>query len=153
MYSKAEKKQMKLDFWTSLEQQLTEKGKAKGRNIAWMNYPTKIKDFYLRIEVEDNCVRLCIDLQFIDDGVREVFYEQLQEFELKLNQAFNGNAIYLKDYEHSNGRTISRVYTELSNVNLLNKNNWEEMHGFLIENFLKLDDFWVEFSDVFHNLK
>ncbi len=153
MYSKEEKKQMKLEFWTSLEHELTQKGKAKGRNIAWMNYPVKIKDLYFRVEINKNNVRLCIDLQFMDDGVREVFFEQFQEFELKLNQAFNNNVYFIKDYEHDNGKTISRIYTELSNVSFFNKNDWSKMQTFIINNFLKLDDFWLEFSEVFHNLK
>jgi hypothetical protein len=153
MYSKAEKKQMKLDFWTSLENKLTEKGKAKGRNIVWMSYPTKVKDLYFRTEISNGSAKLCIDMQFLDDGVREVFFEQFQEFELKLNQAFKSSAIYVKDYEHSNGKIISRIYTEIQNVHLLNKNDWDKMQDFLIYNFLKLDDFWLEFSEVFHNLK
>lgn len=152
MYSKEEKKQIKKNFWTSLEDKLSAKGKAKGRNIMWMNYPTKIRDLYFRIEIDKTSAKLCIDLQFLDNGVREVFYEQFQEFELKLNQAFENGVHFVKDYQHSNGKIISRIYTELPNVNFYDKKDWDKMQPFIIDNFLNLDDFWLEFSDVFHNL-
>ncbi|MGV6861717.1 MAG: DUF4268 domain-containing protein [Putridiphycobacter sp.] len=153
MYSKEEKKEMKLAFWNTLEEAITQQGKARGRNITWLSYPTRIKDLYFRMELQDNAARMCIDLQFLNDGVREVFFEQFQEFENILNQTFTNKVSFVKDYEHTNGKTISRIYTEITPVTIFNKSDWPKMHEFLIENFLNLDEFWVEFSEVFYNLK
>jgi hypothetical protein len=153
MYSKAEEKNLKLEFWNTLTQSLKEKGKAKGRNIDWLHYPVKIKDLYFRMEVDRDSARLCIDLQFINEGVREVFFEQFQEFELKLSNVFKSNLTFIRDYQHPNGKIISRIYTELPGFDYYNKQTWEKIQNFLIENFLSLDEFWVEFGEVFHNLK
>ena len=153
MYSKDEKKEMKLSFWTELNDQLTEAGKAKGRNMEWMNYPTQIKRFFFRMEADEKSARMCIDMQFVTKGIREIYFLQLQEFENKLKDVFTTEVIFNGDYEHWNGKTISRVYCELNDVNILNAEDRPKMQQFLLENFLKLDAFWEEFNAIFIALK
>lgn len=152
MYSKEEKKQLIIDFWSELNETLTYKGKKIGRNLDWMNYPTKIKGLYFRMEFNDKEARLCIDLQFTNDGVREVFFEQFEEFKKAFHQKIN-KSFWEKNYEHSNGKTISRIYFKIDNVDIEDKNTWETAKDFLSESFLKLDAFWQEFNEVFYALK
>ena len=153
MYSKEEKKELKVGFWTELNDKLAEAGKAKGRNLEWMNYPTNIKRLFFRMEADETTARLCIDLQFLSKGIREVYYLQFQEFENKLKEAFTSEVHYVSDYEHWNGKTISRIYCELNGVNINNTEDWKNIHDFLIENFLNLDAFWEEFNALFLALK
>lgn len=153
MFTKEEKKQLKLDFWEGVNTQLSAKGKSLGRNIDWMNYPTNIKRLFFRMEVNHQSAKLCIDLQFIDEGVREVFFEQFEEFQNILNNTITTQVHFVKDFPHANGKTISRIYIENSGGNIFNPKTWPEMTDFLVTHFIELDEFWQEFGEVFYNLK
>lgn len=153
MYSKEEKKELKVGFWTELNDKLTETGKAKGRNLEWMNYPTNIKRLFFRMEADETSARICIDLQFVSKGIREIYYLQFQELENKLKETFTTDVKFVPDYEHWNGKTISRIYCELNDVNVNNTEDWKKTHDFLTENFLNLDTFWEEFNAIFYALK
>jgi len=153
MYSKEEKKNNKLLFWSRLEDQMLYLKNPHGTKVNWINYNTKINHLYFRMEADEKAVRLCIDLQFPDNGVREVFWEQFEEFKELLNERFKGKLTWLKEYEHENGKTISRIFLERGDVNINNQKDWDKMHLFLKLNFVKLDQFWDEFSEVFVQLK
>jgi hypothetical protein len=153
MYSKEEKKALKVGFWTSLNDKLTEAGKAKGRNLEWMSYPTQLKPLFFRMEADETSARLCIDVQFFNDGVREVYFQQFEGFETILKKTLGDDLIFQKEFEHWNGKTISRIYCELADVNVNKKEDWEKIQVYLTEKFLKLDEFWQEFSEVFTALK
>jgi len=153
MYSKEEKKELKINFWTELNDKLSEAGKAKGRNLEWMNYPTNIKRLFFRMEADETTAKMCIDLQFLSKGIREIYFLQFQEFENKLKETFTADVHFLPEYEHWNGKTISRIYCELPNVNINNTEDWKKIQDFLMQNFLNLDAFWEEFNAIFYALK
>ncbi|MBK6525006.1 MAG: DUF4268 domain-containing protein [Crocinitomicaceae bacterium] len=153
MFTKEEKKKLKLEFWSRLEDQMTRLKNPHGSKVNWMNYNTGINHLYFRMEADEKAGRLCIDLQFPDNGVREVYWDQFEEFRDLLNDRFKGKLIWLKDFEHENGKTISRIYLEKAEVNINNQKDWDKMHLFLKLSFVKLDEFWDEFSDVFLQLK
>lgn len=151
MFSKEEYHQLKIQFWQELMERLDKKRNPFGSKVSWANYNTRVKGLFFRMEADEEGARLCIDLQFKDDGVREVFYEQFQEFQDMLNQRL-ANLQWYESYEHSNGLTITRIAAELNDVRLSRKDDWPKMHEFFIRNFTKLDAFWVEFGEVFQQL-
>ena len=76
MFTQDEKKDLTKRFWQDLAERLKVAGKMKGRNIDWMNYPNKINHLYFRMEANLEVVRFCVDIQFLDAGLREVYFEQ-----------------------------------------------------------------------------
>lgn len=153
MFSKEEEKQLRIDFWGGLNGELEKQRGLHGNKVNWMNFNTKIKPVYFRMEADGRGARLCIDLQFNDDGIRELFYEQFTEFESILTKSFGEDLLWYPEFEHSNGKTVSRIAIEKSNVNLFKREDWPEMQRFLKSNFIKLEAFWAEFGEVFVNLK
>lgn len=153
MYTKDEKKVLKVDFWSHLKNQMEKIKNPHGSKVNWMHYNTGFNDLYFRMEANETSAKLCIDIQFADTGVREVFWEQFEEFKEMLDGIFKGKLIWEKNYLHENGKEISRIYLEKKEVNLYNKKDWDKMHLFLKLNFSKLDHFWFEYKEVFLNLK
>lgn len=153
MFSKEEKQQIKLEFWERLKDQMEKIKNPHGSKVNWMKYNTKINHLYFRMEADEQCVKLCIDLQFPDEGVREVYWEQFEEFKDLLTSEFGGKMIWLKNYTHENGKTISRIYIEKKEVSILKKSDHDKMHLFLKINFKKLNEFWFEYSEIFEALK
>jgi len=137
MYSKEEAKQLKINFWNHLGSELESVRGVNGNKVSWMSFNTKIKHLYFRMEADETSMRLCIDLQFPDNGVREVFFEQFLEFKERLDQLFEGNNLWLENFDHSSGKTISRIAAEKQEVNFLDQSKWVDMHEFLKGNFIK----------------
>jgi hypothetical protein len=152
MLSKEEAKELRVGFWSKLEEQMTKMKNPHGTKVNWMNYNTGIKDLYFRMEADDDGARLCIDLQFLDKGIRDLYYEQFTEFQNMLTDKFKDLKWY-PEWEHWNGKDISRIAMEKDGCKLNNKADWDKMHLFLKLNFKKLDEFWDEFGEVFQNLK
>ncbi|MCG8574738.1 MAG: DUF4268 domain-containing protein [Flavobacteriales bacterium] len=152
MFTKEEKKENRIQFWTKLENELSKKKNPFGSKVNWMNYNTGIRHLYFRMEADESAVRLCIDLQFPDSSIREVYWEQFGEFKNMLDERFK-NLIWLEEFEHWNGKTISRIVMEKEGVNILNRKDWDKMHLFLKLNFVKLDEWWCDFGEVFKLLK
>ena len=50
-----------------------------GKRIKWLNYPTRVKHVYTRLNVDKKIASLYIDLQHKDDEIRELYYEQFLE--------------------------------------------------------------------------
>ncbi len=152
MFSKDELKALKLNFWGSLNETFSEIRGVNGNKVNWTNFNTKLKDLYFRMEADDQGCRLCIDMQFADEGIRTLFYDQFEEFKAILEGHFEALKWH-PSFEHSNGKTISRIVLNQEGTNMYNKEDWPQMHDFLTTNFSKLEAFWAEFSEVFVQLK
>lgn len=153
MFTSDEKKDLIRRFWQQLNEKLTIAGKKKGRNIDWMNYPNKINHLYFRMEADTELARFCIDIQFLDPGVREVFFEQFEEFKVMLTENMPHDLKWLKSFEHPNKKTIARIHSEVKEISIYDEKTWPVAHQFLLDDFLAFDDFWQDFGEVFRNLK
>jgi hypothetical protein len=121
--------------------------------VNWMNFNTKIKQLFFRMEADRESARLCIDCQFLDPGITEIYYEQFTEFKNILEERLEGEITWNPAFQHSNGKTISRISVGITGVDMYNKADWPKMHEFLKNNFVKLENFWAEFGEVFVALK
>jgi hypothetical protein len=153
MFSKEEAKIKKIEFWQSLNEKLEMEKGVHGNKVNWTSFNTEIKHLYFRMEADEKVARLCIDMQFPNAGIREIYFEQFTELKNKLDEAFDSKLIWLPTHAHWNGKTIARICVEESGVNILNEPDWGKMQSFLVHNFVKLEAFWAEFGDIFKNLK
>ena len=153
MFSKDEEKQLKIEFWGTLNEQLELERGHQANKFIWMNFNTTIKQLFFRMEADRESAQLCIDLQFLDPGITALYYEQFTEFQNILEERLEGEIKWLPQFEHSNGKTISRISVGLSGVDIYKKSDWPTMHEFLKKNFIKLESFWAEFGEVFVALK
>lgn len=153
MYSKEEAKRIKLEFWLELGNRFSEIKGLHANKVNWLNFNTKIKNLYFRMEVDEHAARLCIDLQFPDLGIRELYYDQFLEFQDKLNKQFTTTVNWQPKHQHWNGKQIARIAVDKEGVNILNKADWETIFTFLTTHFSQLEHFWAEFGDVFVELK
>jgi len=153
MFTKEEEKQIRFDFWSELNDQLDQVRGVNGNKVNWTNFNTHIRHLYFRMEADQQGTRLCIDLQFPDESIRSLFYEQFTEFEQKLSDHFGDLLIWTPRFDHTNGKEIARIAISLDGPNLFKREDWPAMHTFLVDNFKKLERFWSDFSEIFVQLK
>jgi len=152
MFTKEEKKAIKTEFWTSFGVYMRKHNKEFGR-VHWVNYKTKIKDLYFRLDLTSKKATFSIDLQHVDDGIRELFYEQFTELKVVLHDAVGEELIWDEIVFNEFEKPVSKIHVELENVNIYNKNDWQEVFGFFEKRIVGLHRFWLDFNEIFIQLQ
>lgn len=152
MLSKEERKAHNTEFWREIKRQFNRIPNAEGKFIQWLNYPTGVKDIFVRFKVDNKRSVISIDIQSKDEGIRDLIWEQFQE----LRKVFEGNVslppIWDKAATNDAGKSIYQIRWELENVSLYNPENEKEIMHFFKEVMVGFDSFYSEFGDIIKNL-
>ncbi len=138
MFSKEESKLLRQEFWTSF-------GKSFPRK--WTLYNTKIKDFSFKFYFDQKSAMVSLDIEDQELENRIKYYEKLESLQSILKEEYLPDVVYMNTYHLDNGKEISRIYVELKNVSIHNKNTWQQTMEFLYENMEKFEVFWREYED------
>ena len=153
MFSKDEEKALRSAFWGTLTTKIQKYRSVSGRRINWFKYPTGLNEIYIRTEVDQHGCRICIDLQFKDAGIRELFYEQFLETKTVFENTMKSPIVWNPQFEHSYGTEVARISVENNTTNLFNQEDWPEMHTFIVTHLRRVDEYWEDFGELFKTLK
>ncbi len=150
MYSKKETSLQREQFWTAFGLYMAPVLSSEGEKINWINYKTGQKDIRFVLQV-DGSAYIAIEFSHKDAEQQDLQFEKLLQFkkilELTLKEEWNWERkIILAD-----GRMISRVFCELQNVSIMNKNDWPQLISFFKQRIIALDTFWSEYKFAFEN--
>ena len=152
MFTKQEKKNFNTEFWTSFGVYMKKHNVRYGR-VKWVNYKSNIKDVYFRLDINPKKAAFAIELQHTDDGIRALFYEQFIELKTMLNNHVDNQLIWEELAFNKYQQPISRMYIELPDVSIYNKDDWQSAFQFFEKKMTGLHEFWEEFSEIFKNLE
>lgn len=152
MYSKDEKKKYTVDFWNSFGLYMKKYNRDFGR-IRWVNYRSNVKDIFFRLNINNKSATFSIEIQHKDEGVREFFFEQFKELKLVLIDNIKEELIWEMATFNQNNQPISSIYSELNNVSIYNKNDWQSIFVFFEKRIVGLHTFWSEFEEIFKDLE
>lgn len=153
MYSKAEVKQLKKDFWTSFGKYMKKYNSVYINKVNWVNYNTKVKDVFFRLTADKKKASFAIELQHKDTGIRKLFFEQFTELKTLINDSFEEELLWEEETFNDYGVEISKIGCELPNVNIYNKDTWKETFLFFEKNLISVHDFWLDFNEIFKQLE
>ncbi|QJD98053.1 DUF4268 domain-containing protein [Mucilaginibacter robiniae] len=153
MYSKEQSSQIKQTFWTTFGQYIAPQPSAEGLRINWINYKTCIKYVNFRMQVENRSASIGIEISHPDTGIQELFFEQFQELKLVLHDALQEEWTWNLHSTGEYGKTISRIYKELSGVSIFNRDDWPKLISFFKPRIVALDEFWSDAKYSFDALK
>ena len=153
MYSKAEVTQLRQAFWTAFGQYMAPVPSAEGDTTNWINYKTGLKNVYFRMQADKTRASIGIELTHPDAGIRELFWEQFQELRTLLHETLGEEWIWQADYTAANGEQLSRIYTEMTPVNLFSRDDWPRLISVLKPRLVALDAFWADAQWSFEALK
>lgn len=148
MFSREEKKAFNQLFWTSFGKYMSKHESASGMKVNWSNYKTRIKDVYVRLQVDTKKASFSIDLQHADSGIRALFWEQFLELKTVFHSIMEEELTWVEEFEDK-GKVGSKIYVEIFDVNIYNKNTWEHAFPFFEKYMVRFDEFWTEFSELF----
>jgi hypothetical protein len=153
MYSKEQASQIRQSFWTTFGQYISPQPSADGLKTNWVNYKTGVKHLNFRMQAENRAANIAIEISHPDAGIQELFFEQFKELELVLNNALNESWEWELHESDDYGKTVSRIYKELNNVSIFNRNDWPALISFFKPRIIALDEFWSVAKYSFEALK
>jgi hypothetical protein len=144
MYSKEENQRLKREFWILFSEKYPRK---------WLLYDTKIKDFSFKFYVENTKAQVLIDIEHRSEEKRIAYFEKLESLRPILEEEFIKNLIFEKNFTLESGKTISRVWVELSHVSVSNRNYWDQIFDFFNEKMSALELFYSEYDEFIKDIE
>ena len=152
MLSKEERSELNKSFWAGFKKTMNPFKSSNGRSINWLNYPSDVKGIFIRMEVDNDAARLCFDMQFKDQGIRSIVWEQMGELKKVMESTIQSETIWIENMHSKEGFVFSRICWEMNGVSLYSKNDHEKIYSFLQCRITEFDNFYQEFKDIIINL-
>ncbi len=153
MFKRDEASSLREEFWTVFGKYMSPVPSAEGSKINWINYRTTIKDVHFRMDASDKVAIISITLEHKDLGIRELYFEQFEEFKSLLHTALEEEWKWQLRANLTEGKETSRIYKELTGVSVLNRDHWPELISFFKPRIIALDRFWENARHSFEALK
>jgi hypothetical protein len=152
MFSREESSQLRQEFWTAFGKYMNPVPSAEGTKVNWINYHTRVKDLYFRMEAEKRLSSIGISIEHRDLEIQELYFEQFLQLKQMLHTELQEEWIW-NLHETVDGKTTSRIYKELSGPSVYNKDHWPELISFFKPRIIALDSFWENAKWSFESLK
>jgi hypothetical protein len=153
LYSKDEASQLKQAFWTTFGQYISPQLSAEGLKINWINYKTGVKYLYFKMEADKRSASIAIEIAHPDSGIQELFFEQFKELKTMLHSALQEDWDWQLHVTNDQGKITSRIFKQIDNVSIFNKNDWSALISFFKPRIIALDEFWSDAKYAFDSLK
>jgi hypothetical protein len=151
MFTREEASLLRKEFWTTFGKYMRPVPSAEGLKVNWINYHTRVKDVYFRMEADNDSAVISISLEHNDAGIRELYFEQFLEFKTMLHTSL-GEEWYWVRKTIVDGRDVSRIYIQLPRVSVFNRNHWPDLISFFKPRIIALDAFWENARYTFESL-
>lgn len=148
MLSKEERKELNTAFWTRFKAQAGKNKGADGSKITWVNYPTHVKQLYIRLFVDTKMARFSIEIQDKDSSIRDLLWDQFVELKKVMENEIGTQGGWEKNAFNDAGFPICRIYWTLEGVNYANKKDQQKIIRFFLDHLLPFDRFYSTYGDI-----
>lgn len=152
MLNREELKAKNTEFWSDFRKHMNKVRSSNGRRMNWLNYPSDVKNIYIRLQADAKGTRLCMDIQPKDEGVREIVWEQMTELKKVMESSMKYETTWIEKLTSDDGRTFSRIMWETKDFNYFNEEDQIEIFEFLKNRLLEFDEFYQEFKEILISL-
>ncbi|MET3980094.1 hypothetical protein ABIB62_002563 [Mucilaginibacter sp. UYP25] len=149
MYSKDQASQLKQAFWTAFGQYMAPVLSGEGLRTNWINYKTGVKNIFFKMQADKNTASIAIEISHPDIELQQLFFEQFGSYKTMLHSTLGEEWQWQLHTTDDYGKTISRIYTEISPVNIFQKDNWPTLISFFKPRIIALDEFWSDVKVAF----
>jgi len=153
MYTREQASQLRQVFWTTLGQYLAPIPSAEGLKVNWLNYKTNLKNVFFRMQADKRTASIAITLTHPDIEIQQIFFEQFQALKFVLEDAIGEEWEWALHTTDENNQIISRIYKEISPVNVFNQEDWPTLISFFKPRIIALDQFWSDAQYSFDELR
>ncbi len=105
------------------------------------------------MHADNKTASIAIEITHPDTDIQELFFEQFKELRHILHSYLGEGWEWVLHTSDENGKTISRIYKEITPVNVFNQEDWPELISFFKPRIIALDAFWTDAKYSFDTLK
>lgn len=142
MYTREQASNLRHEFWTAFGRYMGPVPSSEGMRINWINYHTRVRDVFFRMNAGAKEASIAITLEHRDAGIRDLYFEQFLELKDLLHATLEEEWVWEKNITLADGREISRITKTLSGVSIFNKDQWPDLISFFKPRIIALDSFW-----------
>ena len=142
MYSRREKSFIRKNFWTMFGQYMRPVLNANDQAVNWVNYKTGARHIYFRMDATGEHATIAIELRHPEPSRQEFYFEKFKKFESLFQQSTGEEWQWELHATDEDGKPVSRIATQLSDVNVFNNSDWPAIISFLKPRIIALDRFW-----------
>lgn len=152
MFSKEERKEIHEGFWKRFKSYTSKLRNEDGRRINWLNYPTSLKQIYVRLHADNQCARFSIEIQDKDEGVRDLIWEQFHELQKVMENEMPEPGVWSTNAFNLANQPIYRISWTLDDVNMYKTHDEEAIFEFYKKHLIGFDKFYTDFKEVLFGL-
>jgi hypothetical protein len=141
MFTRTEASLIKQEFWTTLGKYMGPICSAEGMKINWVNYHTGVKNVHFRMDADQHSAVIYISILHPDPELQELYFEQFLELRDVLHASLQEEWTWQLTAT-INGKVVTRIYKEISQVSVFNRDQWPELISFFKQRIIALDSFW-----------
>lgn len=149
MYSKDQASQLKQAFWTAFGQYMGPVLNTDGLRTNWINYKTGVKHIFFRMQADNKKASIAIEIAHPDPELQQLFFEQFATYKAMLHGTLNEEWEWQLHTTDDYGKTISRIFTEITSVSIFQKEDWPRLISFFKPGIIALDEFWSDAKPAF----
>ena len=142
MYSRREKSLIRKNFWTMFGQYMRPVLNANDEEVNWVNYKTGARHIYFRMDATGEQTTVAIELRHPELSRQEFYFEKFKKLESLFQQSTGEKWQWELHATDEDGKPVSRISTQLNDVNVFNNNDWPAIISFLKPRVIALDRFW-----------
>lgn len=114
----------------------------------WMLHHTKVDHVQLKFDLQQNQVRVAIELSHRDEDERLRMFEKLESCKLLLEEGFESGLIWDFAFVKENGHEVCCIFTRLEGVDYHQTDNWPQIFSFMANNMFLLERNFIEIRDI-----
>lgn len=148
MYSKQQASQIRQEFWTAFGKYMQPILSSDGAKVNWINYKTGAKHIYFRMDAAKGA-SIAVEITHPDADQQKEYFDRFIQLKTIFNDIVGEDWNWETGVQDENGRSISRIHTEILNVNIFNKADWPALISFFKPRIIALDEFWNQVKQGF----
>lgn len=153
MYTREQASQLRQAFWTVFGQYIAPQPSAEGLKINWINYDTGYKNVNFRMNADKSKATIAIELTHPDAEIQAYFFEQFVALKKVLKGYMQEEWEWRLHATGEDNKIISKIYKEISPVNVFDRDDWPKIISFLKPRIVALDEFWSDAKYTFEELR
>lgn len=153
MFSREEASRIKEEFWTAFGRYMSPVPSAEGLKINWINYHTRLKDVYFRMQADKKSAEIYISIEHRDPSIQELYFEQFEQLRGMLRNALQEEWSWQLHVRSDDGKIISKISKVVTGISVLNKDHWPDLISFFKPRIIALDSFWEDAKYSFDGLR
>ena len=139
MYSKAELKNLKLEFWESFAAFCEVQPYLRRRKKIWTLYDTKVKGVELKFDAKRDGAFVILEVNHKGEEARLEMFERLTWYKETLEKDFPEGLTWDICFVRDTGKQVARIYTSKSGIDFHRRQDWGEFFSFMASQMYLLE--------------